>query len=292
MLAPAKDLAQFEPNAVRNRTLLDLMDKVNLKDFQWSISQLRHLWTMADLESDSSPRSTISEKHAKSLQKLANALIPQLEILYATGSRRNLLLMVQEKDAGKLSYDRLAERAKAFDEHLRQELSETLIFSLGDKVSYFAPSKPLFGKQVEDQFPGLIDEINEAGKCYAFGRSTASVFHSIRCLESGIRALSRCLQIPDPTRAAERNWGKMLKTLKEDGIEKKWPTTPHRQSGDGEFFENAYAALASMQNPWRNATMHLDQKYTEEDALHIFDVVKGFMRRLASRMDENGKPFA
>jgi len=35
-----------------------------------------------------------------------------------------------------------------------------------------------------------------------------------------------------------------------------------------------------MQNPWRNATMHLDQKFTDEEARHIFEIVKGFMRKL------------
>ena len=47
-----------------------------------------------------------------------------------------------------------------------------------------------------------------------------------------------------------------------------------------------------MQNPWRNGTMHLDQVYTPEDARHIFEVVGGFMRKLASRMDEDGLPLA
>ncbi|MGB8901471.1 MAG: hypothetical protein WCC90_20505 [Methylocella sp.] len=65
-----------------------------------------------------------------------------------------------------------------------------------------------------------------------------------------------------------------------------------RSGGDAELFDNAYAALAGMQNPWRNSTMHLDQVYTPEDARHIFEIVGGFMRKLASRMDEDGLPLA
>jgi len=61
----------------------------------------------------------------------------------------------------------------------------------------------------------------------------------------------------------------MLGTLK-IAFDLKWPGSSNRLSGDGEFFDNAYAALAAMQNPWRNATMHLDQKYTTEEATHIF----------------------
>jgi hypothetical protein len=47
-----------------------------------------------------------------------------------------------------------------------------------------------------------------------------------------------------------------------------------------------------MQNPWRNSTMHLDQIYTPEDARHVFDVIGGFMKKIAYRMDEDGNPKA
>ena len=156
---------------------------------------------------------------------------------------------------------------------------------------FYDAKEPRFGKDVAAKFLGVAYEIDEAGKCIALERSTAAAFHAIRCLEGGIRALSRCLVIPDPTRASDRNWGAILKSLK-DEIDKRWPGSSTRLHGDGQFFDNAYAALAAIQNPWRNATMHLDQKYTLDEAQNIFEVVKGFMTRLASRCDENGDPKA
>jgi hypothetical protein len=173
---------------------------------------------------------------------------------------------------------------------LPDELGGRLIFTiLGSRAEYVTQNEPPFGKTVQQQFPSLIDEISEASKCYGLGRSTACAFHSIRCLEAGIGAVARCLGIPDPTKASDRNWGKVLGRIK-DEIDRRWPGSSARLSGDGEFFDNAHAALAAMQNPWRNATMHLDQKYTDDEAKHVFDVVKGFMSKLASRMDENGDP--
>ena len=148
-----------------------------------------------------------------------------------------------------------------------------------------------FGPPAKARFSDATWEMQESAKCLALSRPTAGAFHAIRCLEAGIRALSRSLAIPDPTRASDRNWGKTLKSLK-DGIDTRWPGSTSRMTGDGEFFDNAYAALAAMQNPWRNSTMHLDQKYTDDDAKHIFDVVTGFMLRIAARMDEEGEPKA
>jgi hypothetical protein len=164
----------------------------------------------------------------------------------------------------------------------------TVLILNRDEASLFKPPFPLFGQTVADKFPGVTYEIDEAAKCLALGRATASVFHSIRCLEAAIEALSRCLGIPDPTKAADRSWFKLLAAMKAE-IDRRWP--PSQLPGDdARFFGEAHAALAAMQNPWRNATMHLEQKYTPDEARHILGMVEGFMKKLASRMDENGEP--
>jgi len=121
-------------------------------------------------------------------------------------------------------------------------------------------------------------------------RSTASVFHAVRCLEAAIRAIYRCLGMPDPIRGADRNWGQILRKVNEQ-MDARWPKAT-RIGGDGKRFEGFVAVLTSMQNPYRNATMHLDEKYTEGEAKHIFEMVAGLMRSVALRMDEEGLPLA
>jgi hypothetical protein len=172
-----------------------------------------------------------------------------------------------------------------------QDELKAVLFLVISEVKYYNQNEPLFGQDVADKFPSANYDIKEAGKCYALERSTASAFHSIRSLEAAIRALSRCLGIPDPTRAADRNWGAMLKKLSAE-IERRWPGSSNRMSGVGEFFDSAYAALSAMQNPYRNSTMHLDQKYTLDEASHIIEIVKGFMKKIALRMDDGGLPLA
>jgi hypothetical protein len=63
-------------------------------------------------------------------------------------------------------------------------------------------------------------------------------------------------------------------------------------AGDKEFFEGSYATLDAVRVAWRNTTMHVEKKYTEDEAEHIFGAVRGFMKQLASRCDENGEPKA
>jgi hypothetical protein len=99
------------------------------------------------------------------------------------------------------------------------------------------------------------------------------------------------LNINDPIKPAERNWAIILDKIW-NGIQTKWPTAVDRTKGDGALFESLYASLDAVKNPWRNATMHVENKYTDDEAEHIFISVKGFMKKLASRMDEDGKPLA
>src|SRR4051812_31845349 len=85
-----------------------------------------------------------------------------------------------------------------------------------ENKEFYVQSRLLFDQQVADKFPSLEYEIAETGKCLVLSRSTASVFHSIRCLEASIRALARCLGLSDPTTGAERNWNTMLTKIKNE----------------------------------------------------------------------------
>jgi hypothetical protein len=109
-------------------------------------------------------------------------------------------------------------------------------------------------------------------------------------MEIGLRATARCLGIPDPIKARERNWAVILEKIRTQ-IDAKWPAST-RLRGDGVLFENIYTSLDAVKNSWRNSTMHVERTYTEEEAMHVFHAVKGFMSKVAERMDENGSPKA
>jgi hypothetical protein len=173
---------------------------------------------------------------------------------------------------------------------LRDELRHINLFVMSTPDhTFYEPKEPLFGFEVEGKFISASFDIAEAGKCMALKRPTAAVFHLMRILEIAIRAMSRCLGIDEPTKPAGRNWGITLKQIKEN-IDDRWPNAAQRSAGDGSMFESLYASLDAVRNPWRNSTMHVEQKYTDDEADHIFRVVRALLKRLACRMDENGDP--
>lgn len=179
------------------------------------------------------------------------------------------------------------------DVRLMDELTlrKLLVIATADE-GFYSPATPLFGPAFATKFrtQGAF-ELDEAAKCIAFGRPTAAAFHFMRVMEIAIQAFAKCLQIPDPTKPADRNWGNILKEIKK-GVDAKWPTAASRMNGDGQLFEELSASLDAAKNPWRNSTMHVEKKYTDDEAQHIFAAVKGFMKKLSDRMDEDGKPFA
>lgn len=217
-----------------------------------------------------------------------------LENLRTLGTRTTLMsaqrLLDLVSDPDGFFWSSAVRLAEEIDGRLKDELSLVTAFVLEPaKAEMYEPASPLFGAEVAAKFPSLGYEIEEAGRCLALSRSTAAAFHAIRCLEAAVLALSRCLRIPDPIKAADRNWGAMLRLIKAE-VDRRWPTSTDRLNGDGQIFDELYGSLAGMQNPYRNATMHLDRVYTDEDADDLFGVVRGITRRVASRCDEEGEP--
>jgi hypothetical protein len=150
-----------------------------------------------------------------------------------------------------------------------------------------------FGRDFESKFPSALFEVDEAAKCLALSRPTAAVFHLMRSMEIAIHAVRECLAIPAPVKDWERNWGRIIEKI-EQAITVRNSANPKNWAikDDPEFFASIYVSLDAVRVAWRNTTMHVENKYTEEEAEHILGLVRGFMKKLASRMGEDGRPLA
>lgn len=161
--------------------------------------------------------------------------------------------------------------------------SLTLVQIPGDLVQYYR-KEALFGEQVWADFSEANYDIEEAGNCIATDRSTAAVFHLMRVLEVALRAIAAKLQIPDPIKEADRNWGKMLEGIRRKIDANAKSGNPMWSLGQPErdFYENVYSDLSAVRTAWRNPVMHVEGIYEPDRAMHILNVVKGFMQHLAA----------
>lgn len=161
--------------------------------------------------------------------------------------------------------------------------SKTMMLFPPEKLKFFEPDEPLCGTDVRAKFPSATYDIDEAGKCLAFGRSTACVFHLMRVMEITLKAISRCLALGVPTNP---NWGTWLSPIRAE--------MQKRRSGWSDFtlFQDCWQRIDAIKDAQRNQTMHVETVYTEEEALLIFKNTEAFLKKVASRMDEHGLPLA
>jgi hypothetical protein len=168
--------------------------------------------------------------------------------------------------------------------HAESKSKVALVLPL-ENIPLFDQKAPPFGSEVHSKFPIASFDISEACKCLALGRHTASVFHLMRVMETALHAVHGCLGISNPIAGNDKTWGSILQKIRLE-----YRARPN--FSEMALFQELHALLDAVKDAWRNGTMHVEDKKTEEEAKVIMITVKAFMQKLASRMDEQGLPLA
>jgi hypothetical protein len=175
---------------------------------------------------------------------------------------------------------------KEFADSLEQ-LGETITWEMEDKMFMFIPAsrseryeqEQAFGDTVAKNFTSSSFDIKEAGNCFASARYTASVFHLMRVLESGLVAFAKLFPSV-PTN--KENWQQIIEKIESEI--RALPRAPIKPT-DWKEKQEQYSQIANnfmfFKDAWRNYTAHLRGKYTEEEADSIYRNVRTFMQALA-----------
>lgn len=184
-----------------------------------------------------------------------------------------------------LQYEDLKSALNELANTVRRELLCATVLCLNPKRSEFYDGKNLFGDEVATNFPSTAFDIVEAGNCLATERSTAVVFHLVRVLEVGLRALGKTLNAPHLDANRNPTWESILTRCDAELKKPRKDRSPDWQANE-DFYTEATARLRSVKDAWRNPTMHVDKKYTPDEAQDIYNAARTFMRHLASRLQE------
>ena len=149
------------------------------------------------------------------------------------------------------------------------ELSLKHFFVLGAAESQMYKGD-YFTHEILAAFPSTTEDLEEACKCIAFGRYTASVFHLMRAMEFAVQALASELKIAN----VARDWGKLLSDMSKQ-IE------PMPKSPERDRWSESHSHLYHVKQAWRNDVMHPKATYTEEQAEDVIRAVRSFMKHLA-----------
>jgi hypothetical protein len=189
-----------------------------------------------------------------------------------------------------LNWGELNTRARALRDAIETELRGYLYYQyprqMGQKLAAWRDD----WKRSLAAFPAIEYDVFSATDCYALGHNTASVFHSMRVAEHGLRGLARERQItlPKDKQIEWATWQEIIKAL-DDEIKKIGVTMKAGSAKDAalSFYSGARADLNGFKDEYRNLVSHLRASYDEFQALRALNYVNAFMQRISEKIDRN-----
>jgi hypothetical protein len=177
----------------------------------------------------------------------------------------------------------MAARLKDFRSKLERELNDHFFLYLDtNEAKLFADERP-FGEEVWTAFPSAQFDAREAAQSLAVGRNTACVFHCMRVLEHGLRALAN-----DVGKTFDRQqWHNIIEEIESEirNIAKTGPKTPEKDERLQWLSESA-KEFFYFKDGWRNYVAHGRSRYDGPQALSTLEHVRTFMGRLATKLSE------
>jgi hypothetical protein len=136
-------------------------------------------------------------------------------------------------------------------------------------------------------FPSIQRDVFDATDCYSLGHNTASVFHSMRIAEHGLRSLAKERRVK-LTKNKPIEWGTWQDIIK--AIDDEIKIVGGKKAGGAkdaalEFYSGARADLNGFKDEYRNLVMHVRATYNEHQALRALNTVHDFMERISAKID-------
>lgn len=174
---------------------------------------------------------------------------------------------------------RLRQDIQEFETVLEDELKKLPIFCCDDDaIGNFSVNKLLKGasngypENTRNHLtPSCRGEIDEAGKCLVYERSTSAGFHILRSVELTIRQYLAAIPGFTMPPLNRQNWGEYLDLLKKNGAIKE--VTDH---------------LYNIKDNYRNPLMHPEDTLEMDEAVSLFSVSQAMNEMLVRDMKKRG----
>ncbi len=160
--------------------------------------------------------------------------------------------------------------------------SKKFMFVPEDQASYWQ-DRTIFGDDFwENSTAAARFDAIEAGNCYAAGRWTACVFHSMRVAEHGLRKLAKVLKVTISDRGKlvpieYGDWDKVITVSRiKIGEMRKVPAGPKKVESL-RLYSNIADHCEYMKDIWRNEVSHTRRQYSGPESLGVMNRVCEFM---------------
>ncbi|MGB9188718.1 MAG: hypothetical protein WCB34_12170 [Methylovirgula sp.] len=241
-------------------TMSHLMRAITVLSFEDDVETRRELKTAlegVELHMRECKASTVVQAQAKRLLKVMDTLPGQVLIGQCQALYNNVFT--------------------EFGEHQYLQIDAT-------NKQYFKKDAKVFGDNVDKAFPDCADDIRAAARCLALGEGTASVFHSMRVLEYGLKALADEVGIKN---FVLENWKNIIDQIESKIRDLEKQPKSSQKTEALRHFSAAAVQFRYFKDAWRNHTAHARSWYDEHVAKSIFEHVREFMQELAKRIEQS-----
>jgi len=169
-------------------------------------------------------------------------------------------------------------------------LKETMVMELSKQKFAYIPTsatkyfeqEKLFGDSVYEKFETARQDIKDAGNSLAASLPTASVFHSMRVAEHGLRALAKKMRVTISHRGKAcplefGDWNTVITGIKNKISEVRKLSAGPKRREKLEAYSNAADHCEYMKDIWRNNLSHAGKPYTDPEAIGVLERVRDFM---------------
>lgn len=227
---------------------------------------------------------TPSKEQADEIQKTINTMEEQCKLLKLNGSLK--IISYISSNYPEYNCGKLREALSMLQFVIDRELGEHVFIFIPEERVAWLNKQDAFGPEVSLNFTSAKEDIIESANCYAVGLYTACIFHTMRVLEHGIKALAKDVGL----KFYRQSWGTIIKKIKDNiDLEIKslsgQPKDPARTERL-QFLSQTAQEFTYFKDGWRNYVMHGEDKYDGPKALSVLNHVKTFMAHLATKLSE------
>jgi len=192
------------------------------------------------------------------------------------------------QDLVSYAYDNLPQTKREFEFLIRAvmaELKKTTFFFVPEHLAKYCDLT--LQSTITTAFPLASKEVVASGNCLVASLYTASVFHSMRAAEIGMRVLGHTIGVTFPDKPLElAEWQNILDQA--DSKIKAMNSLQPKQHREEElhFYSQAAIQFRYFKDAWRVRVAHARETYEERPALRVFDHTLEFFEVLATRLKE------
>lgn len=184
------------------------------------------------------------------------------------------------------SHDEIKGKVTSLEEAIHSEMSQHLFVWIEPDLSRYFDQEKLFGEEVYNAFEDMRTDIKEAGNCLSFELYTASVFHLMRPVETGLRLLAKKLKAKPFLHPIDHaDWHQLIEVIDKKLKSCRQLKRSKRKDALLDFYAGCLREMDGFKEI-RNPVSHSNTAYTKHKALDIMESSKRFLQKLATKLKQ------